>query len=89
MGSGMESRRADCQLIHVFILTDDTYIAVVQAGDRPSQETILHTGTLNVCTVQDANTPTSSGEMRIGCGKDWPSRFSFLFGGLRSARVNV
>lgn len=27
--------------------------------------------------------PTKSGENRMGCGNDWPSRLSFLLGGLR------
>jgi hypothetical protein len=45
-------------------------MAVVQDGDKPSHEMILHTGTRRVWTVQDAKTPTKSGESRIGCGND-------------------
>lgn len=54
----------------LYISEDEAYITVVHDGDRPRYETILHTGTRSVWTVQDANTPTRSGEIRIGCGKD-------------------
>jgi len=43
---------------------------VVHDGDRPRYDTILHIGTRSVWTVQEANTPTRSGEIKIGCGKD-------------------
>ena len=70
MGGRMESRRADNQLRQSECSKDGAHMIVVHDGDKPRYETILHTGTRSVWTVQDAKTPTRSGEIRIGCGND-------------------
>lgn len=56
------------QYDHTMVAWIGTDMAVVQEGERPSHDTMLHTGTRSVWTVQAAKTPVRSGQGKNGCG---------------------